>query len=192
MDYRTKYNEIVNELKMYRTLEHGSYSYPFMYCVEYHPVTGKKLIKFTCIQVTGWKFINKVLNFKYKMNEGKVCLIGPRKKYLNNNIYPTIVYYDYMKSHLDYLKQLSLPPLPDDYDKFQAYYGDRVYSKWFPYDYKLNIQYECVLLQLNKILHQDYYKQIIDILSGRIKINKRNNRVRFNPYILKNIHEYLI
>jgi hypothetical protein len=190
-DYKDLFDQVITELKMYRTLDHGSYSYPFMHTMTYNTQTGKRTVGFTNIQVTGWKFIYKILNCRYEVRNNKICLLGLRKKPRTVIDYPLTVRNYYMKSHLDYLMQLSLPPLPIDYDKFSAYYGeDNHYKKWFPLQGGLKEQFyrnSNIMAEKDK---KKYFEEIMWIMSGKINIKKR--RYRLCDLVLNQIHNYLI
>lgn len=180
---------VLDELKMYRNLDHGSYSHLFMDTYTYNTVTGKKTIHFKLIQVTGWKFIYQILNYKYKRIDSNICLIEKRiKKYSQS--YPIQVYYDYMKAHLDYLSQLSLPPLPQDYNNFKAYYNSNSYSKWFPeYKYSPTQQLDNVVKNMKRSQMEKYYKEVIEMISGQLE---RKKVIQFSSDNLSEIYRYLV
>lgn len=188
-EYKESFRLVIDELKMYRELVHGSYCYPFMHTSTYNTVNGKRTIHFTIIQVTGWKFIYKILNYKYKRVGTRICLVDKRKK-KQSFLYPIQVYHDYMKSHLDYLKQLSLPALLEDYNKYEAYYESNYYSKWFTHSYiHPTQQYDTILIEMKENQRRKYYDDIVSELSQKLK---RKRVIRFSSSNLREIYSYLV
>jgi hypothetical protein len=183
---KTMYDEVIDQLKMYHTYSPVYHSYKF--------IDKPRSIK--VVQISGRAFIQTVLGYRFIRDKNNNCIIEIPGKKINrldrfkHAKYPLIVYYDYMKAHIDYLRQLSLPPLPYEYDKFTAYYDSEQYSKWFPLKTSVIEQYEMISRDIRNKQIENYYKYIIAILSNKMKT--KNKITRFSSKILDQVYSYII
>jgi hypothetical protein len=164
-ELRENFNNVLSELKERKY--HGAFSYK---------------VHNRWIQVSGWNFI-------YRCIERSVYKIHKTK----GISYPLIVHYDYMKAHLDYLKQLDLPPkfsLPNSLNRYENYYSNNFYSRWFYHcdSDKMEKKLEEVVIHLKNMRKKIYYNEHIHKLH---KLLRMRRRTRLSDNNLKLICEYL-